>query len=133
MAPSSQAAVAATPNVDRSYNRFGDEVFFHASRGAAIVVLALLAGIIVSLIWAAWPSISTFGIGFLIGPALSGFLSKYGYIYPILVAAALAGVAFALFVIAVAAAEVGIGLAIVILIYRNRETINVDEVNLLRW
>lgn len=30
-----------------------------------------------------------FGIGFLIGPALSGFLSKYGYIYPILVAAAL--------------------------------------------
>ena len=33
----------------------------------------------------------------------------------------------------VAAAEVGIGLAIVILIYRNRETINVDEVNLLKW
>ncbi|MFM7718711.1 MAG: NADH-quinone oxidoreductase subunit NuoK [Actinomycetota bacterium] len=45
----------------------------------------------------------------------------------------LAGQVFALFVIAVAAAEVGIGLAIVILIYRNRETINVDEVNLLRW
>ena len=45
----------------------------------------------------------------------------------------LAGQAFALFVVAVAAAEVGIGLAIVILIYRNRETINVDEVNLLRW
>jgi NADH:ubiquinone oxidoreductase subunit K len=44
-----------------------------------------------------------------------------------------AGQVFALFVIAVAAAEVGIGLAIVILIYRNRETINVDEVNLLRW
>jgi NADH:ubiquinone oxidoreductase subunit K len=45
----------------------------------------------------------------------------------------LAGQVFALFVITVAAAEVGIGLAIVILIYRNRETINVDEVNLLRW
>jgi NADH:ubiquinone oxidoreductase subunit K len=43
------------------------------------------------------------------------------------------GQIFALFVIAVAAAEVGIGLAIVILIYRNRETINVDEVNLLKW
>ena len=38
----------------------------------------------------------------------------------------LAGQVFGLFVIAVAAAEVGIGLAIVILIYRNRETINVD-------
>ena len=45
----------------------------------------------------------------------------------------LTGQVFALFVISVAAAEVGIGLAIVILIYRNRETINVDEVNLLKW
>ena len=45
----------------------------------------------------------------------------------------LAGQVFTLFVITVAAAEVGIGLAIVILIFRNRETINVDEVNLLRW
>lgn len=46
---------------------------------------------------------------------------------------AFTGQIFALFVITVAAAEVGIGLAIVILIYRNRETINVDEVDLLRW
>ena len=43
------------------------------------------------------------------------------------------GQVFALFVIAVAAAEVGIGLAIVILIFRNRETINLDEVSLLKW
>ncbi len=45
----------------------------------------------------------------------------------------LTGQIFALFVITVAAAEIGIGLAIVIVIYRNRETINVDEVNLLKW
>jgi NADH:ubiquinone oxidoreductase subunit K len=45
----------------------------------------------------------------------------------------LTGQVFALFVIAVAAAEVGIGLAIVILLFRNRESINVDEVNLLKW
>src|SRR5205085_12555304 len=45
----------------------------------------------------------------------------------------LTGQVFALFVIAVAAADVGIGLAIVILIYRNRESINVDEINLLKW
>jgi len=45
----------------------------------------------------------------------------------------LTGQVFALFVIAIAAAEVGIGLAIVILIYRNRETINVNQVNLLKW
>jgi NADH:ubiquinone oxidoreductase subunit K len=55
----------------------------------------------------------------------SQFLSQPG--------ALLAGQIFTLFVITVAAAEVGIGLAIVILIFRNRETINVDEVNLLKW
>jgi NADH:ubiquinone oxidoreductase subunit K len=43
------------------------------------------------------------------------------------------GQIFALFVIAVAAAEVGIGLAIVILLFRNRASINVDEVSLLKW
>jgi NADH:ubiquinone oxidoreductase subunit K len=43
------------------------------------------------------------------------------------------GSVFALFVIAVAAAEVGIGLAIVLLLFRGRERINVDEVNLLKW
>ncbi len=43
------------------------------------------------------------------------------------------GQIFALFVIAVAAAEVGIGLAIVILLFRIRASINVDEVNLLKW
>jgi NADH:ubiquinone oxidoreductase subunit K len=43
------------------------------------------------------------------------------------------GQIFALFVIAVAAAEVGIGLALVILLFRNRASINVDEVDLLKW
>ena len=45
----------------------------------------------------------------------------------------LTGQVFALFVITVAAAEIGIGLAIVILIYGNRETVNIEEVNLLKW
>ncbi len=43
------------------------------------------------------------------------------------------GQVFALFIVAVAAAEVGIGLAIVILLFRSRGSINVDEVNLLKW
>lgn len=43
-----------------------------------------------------------------------------------------AGQIFALFVIAVAAAEVGIGLAIVLLIYRNRKSANVDELDLMK-
>ena len=45
----------------------------------------------------------------------------------------LAGQAFALFVITIAAAEVGIGLAIVVLIFRNRSSANVDELDLMRW
>jgi len=36
-----------------------------------------------------------FGMGFLIGPGLSGFLSKYGYVYPILVAAGLSATSIA--------------------------------------
>lgn len=42
------------------------------------------------------------------------------------------GQIFALFIIAVAAAEVGIGLAIVLLIYRNRKSANVDELDLMK-
>lgn len=37
-----------------------------------------------------------------------------------------------LFVMAVAAAEVALGLAIIIALYRNKESVNVDEINLLR-
>jgi NAD(P)H-quinone oxidoreductase subunit 4L len=42
------------------------------------------------------------------------------------------GQVFALFVIAVAAAEVGVGLAIVLLIYRNRHSIDLDNVDLMK-
>lgn len=42
------------------------------------------------------------------------------------------GQVFALFIIAIAAAEVGVGLAIVLLIYRNRRSINVDELDELK-
>ncbi len=42
------------------------------------------------------------------------------------------GQIFALFTIAVAAAEVGIGLAIILLIFRNRRSANVDELDLLK-
>jgi len=44
----------------------------------------------------------------------------------------IAGQVFALFVIAVAAAEVGVGLAIVLLIYRNRHSIDLDQVNTMK-
>ena len=44
----------------------------------------------------------------------------------------LTGQVFAVFIITVAAAEVALGLGIVIALYRNRETVDVSEANLMR-
>jgi NADH-quinone oxidoreductase subunit K len=43
------------------------------------------------------------------------------------------GQVFAIFVIVVAAAEAAIGLGIILAFYRNKETVNIDEMNLMRW
>ena len=59
--------------------------------------------------------------------AFSRYLSETGSVN------ALAGQIFAVFVIVVAAAEAAIGLGIVIALYRNKETIWVDEIDLLKW
>ena len=44
----------------------------------------------------------------------------------------ISGQVFALFIIAVAAAEVGVALAMVLLIYRNRSSIDLDELDLMK-
>jgi NADH-quinone oxidoreductase subunit K len=59
--------------------------------------------------------------------AFSRYLSAMGN------ANAVAGQIFTVFVIVVAAAEAAIGLGIVIALYRNKETIWVDEIDLLKW
>ncbi len=51
------------------------------------------------------------------------------YITPI----ALTGQVFTIFVIVVAAAEVAVGLAIIISIYRSRETIDTNKIDLMKW
>jgi NADH-quinone oxidoreductase subunit K len=43
------------------------------------------------------------------------------------------GQVFAVFVITVAAAEAAVGLGIILAFYRNKETVNIDEMNLMRW
>jgi NADH-quinone oxidoreductase subunit K len=52
--------------------------------------------------------------------------SKYG------LHAAIAGQIFTLFTMTVAAAEVAVGLAVLIALYRNRETVNVDEMDTMK-
>ena len=45
----------------------------------------------------------------------------------------LSGQVFVVFVIAVAAAEAAVGLGILIAFYRNKETVNIDEMSIMRW
>ena len=59
--------------------------------------------------------------------AFSRYLQEVGSVN------ALSGQIFTVFVIVVAAAEAAIGLGIVIALYRNKETIWVDEIDLLKW
>jgi NADH-quinone oxidoreductase subunit K len=59
--------------------------------------------------------------------AMSRYLQDTGNVI------AIAGQIFTVFVIVVAAAEAAIGLGIVIALYRNKETIWVDEIDILKW
>ena len=43
------------------------------------------------------------------------------------------GQIFVFFIIAVAAAEAAVGLAIIISLFRNKSTVNIDEINILKW
>ena len=43
------------------------------------------------------------------------------------------GQVFVIFVITAAAAEVAVGLGILIALFRNKETVHADEVDILRW
>ena len=43
------------------------------------------------------------------------------------------GQIFVFFVMEVAAAEAAVGLAIVISLFRNKDTLNIDEINILKW
>jgi len=47
--------------------------------------------------------------------------------------ASMDGQVIVFFVMTVAAAEAAVGLGIIISLFRNRETVNADELNLLRW
>jgi NADH-quinone oxidoreductase subunit K len=43
------------------------------------------------------------------------------------------GQVFAIFIVAVAAAEAAVGLGIILAFYRNKETLNIDEISIMRW
>jgi phosphate transport system permease protein len=69
-------AVARTKALDRL--RLGDTVFHHLTRAAAIGVLLLLSGVIISLIDGSIPAFKTFGFGFLVSSRWNPVTDNYG-------------------------------------------------------
>ena len=63
--------------------RLNDLVFRFLTRGAAITVLVILGGIIISLVHGAWPALAKFGFGFLFSDSWNPVTEKFGAVAPI--------------------------------------------------
>jgi phosphate transport system permease protein len=63
--------------------RLGDAAFRHLTRAAAVTVLVILGGIIVSLIHGSWPALRTFGFSFLTQTSWNPVTEKFGALAPI--------------------------------------------------
>lgn len=63
--------------------RVGDSAFRHLTRMAALAVLLILGGIIVSLVYGAWPALRTFGFSFLYQESWNPVTEKFGAAAPI--------------------------------------------------
>jgi phosphate transport system permease protein len=57
--------------------------FRHLTRAAALTVLLILGGIIVSLVYGAWPALNTFGISFLYDESWNPVTERFGAIAPV--------------------------------------------------
>lgn len=80
-------AVAVPPQADRARIlqrlRLGDAGFRHLTRAAAIAVLIILSGIIVSLVHGSWPAIKAFGFSFLYTEVWNPVTKQFGALAPI--------------------------------------------------
>jgi len=78
----SQPAVASRARILNRL-RLTDAVFHHLTRAAAIGVLVLLGGVIVSLIIGSWPAWREFGPAFLIEKSWNPVTEKFGALAPV--------------------------------------------------
>jgi phosphate transport system permease protein len=80
-------AISAPVQADRAKVlrrlRLGDAGFRHLTRLAALFVLLLLGGIILSLVIGSWPALQTFGFEFLIRESWNPVTEKFGAAAPI--------------------------------------------------
>lgn len=79
---SAKAQPGALINPSHARGRFGDALFFNLTRAFAVLTLVLLLGIVVSLTWSAWPSIQTFGFGFLTSSDWNPPAERFGALVP---------------------------------------------------
>ena len=63
--------------------RMGDIAFRYLTRSAAMTVLVILGGIIISLVYGSWPALNTFGFSFLYDESWNPVTDKFGAIAPI--------------------------------------------------
>ena len=79
--------ISAVDQVDRARVlqrlRMGDVVFRHITRAAALAVLIILGGIIVSLVWGSLPALRAFGVSFLYQEVWNPVTEQFGAIAPI--------------------------------------------------
>ncbi len=66
----------------KTKGQFGDLLFFNLTRAFAAITLALLVGIVASLIWSAMPSIREFGFGFLTSSEWNPPAERFGALVP---------------------------------------------------
>jgi phosphate transport system permease protein len=78
---SSAAAISRTRILGRL--RFGDLLFRHLTRAAAILVLIILSGVIIALIKGSLPALQAFGFNFLIEERWNPVTEKFGALAPI--------------------------------------------------
>jgi phosphate transport system permease protein len=63
--------------------QLGDAAFRHLTRAAAIGVLIILGGVIISLVIGSWPALSQFGFGFLVSERWNPVTENFGALAPI--------------------------------------------------
>lgn len=81
------ASANSMPDMDQPVRKkpsaLGDLIFANLTRAFAVLALASLAGIIVSLVYGAWPSIQKFGLSFLWTSDWNPPMAKFGALIPI--------------------------------------------------
>ncbi|RMX08439.1 phosphate ABC transporter permease PstC [Corticibacter populi] len=77
-APRPRASGGQSGPPERKTSKAADILFTLLARGAALLTLGLLLGIMVSLFISAWPSINEFGLGFIFNAEWDPVLDQYG-------------------------------------------------------